>query len=76
MVKELEKKGIPSAHMAHLIPVAQTVGSTRIIKTVSIPHPLGNPELSEEDQHDLRYKLVIRALDSLTDNISEQTIYE
>ena len=75
MVREFEKKGIPAVHMVNMIPVAQTVGSTRIVKTVAISHPLGDPSLSPQDQYALRYRLVEKALNVLTDDISEQTIY-
>jgi len=61
--------------MVNMIPVAQNVGSTRIVKTVAISHPLGDPALPEKEQRDLRYNLVKKALDVLTDDISEQTVY-
>jgi len=75
MVIEIEKEGIPTAHMVNMVPVAQNVGSARIVKTVAISHPLGDPALSQEEQYDLRYKLVEKALAALTDDIDEQTVY-
>lgn len=76
MVTEIEKKGIPVAHMVNMVPVAQSIGSTRIIKTVAIPHPLGDPALSPEAQYELRYKLVAKALHTLEENLTEQLVYE
>lgn len=76
MVKELEKNGISTAMVANMTPVAKANGATRIVKGVAIPHPFGNPELSAEKQYELRYKLTEKALNILTDEISEQTIYD
>ena len=57
MVKEIERAGIPVVHMCTVVPISLTVGANRIVPTVAIPHPLGNPALSHEEEHDLRKKL-------------------
>ena len=44
--------------------------------TVAIPYPIGNPDLSPEDEYELRKKLVDKALLALTTEITEQTIFE
>ena len=44
MVKEVEKAGFPIVQMCNLVPVAKTVGSNRIVPTISIPYPLGDPD--------------------------------
>jgi glycine reductase len=62
--------------MCNLIPVAITVGANKIVPTVSIPYPLGNPDLSEEEQWKLRYHRVGVALDALTEDIKEQTVFK
>ena len=76
MVKEIERAGFPVVQMCNLIPVALTVGSNRIVPTISIPYPLGNPQDSKEDQWKLRYHRVGVALDSLTQDIQEQTVFK
>ena len=76
MVKEIERKGIPVVQMANLIPVAKTVGANRIVPTISIPYPLGDPSTSEEEQWKLRYHRVGVALDALTTDIDEQTVFD
>lgn len=76
MVKEFEKAGFPIVQMCNLIPVAKTVGSNRIVPTISIPYPLGDPGTSKEDQWDLRYARVKVALDSLATDITEQTVFK
>jgi betaine reductase len=44
MVKEIERAGIPVVHMCTVTPISMTVGANRIVPTIAIPHPLGNPE--------------------------------
>ena len=55
MVKEVEKAGFPIVQMCNLVPVAKTVGSNRIVPTISIPYPLGDPDTPKEEQWKLRY---------------------
>lgn len=76
MVKEIEKAGITIVQMANLIPVAVTVGSNRIVPTISIPYPLGDPGTPKEQQFKLRYHRVGVALDALTTDIKEQTVFK
>ena len=76
MVKEIERAGIPVVHMCTVTPISMTVGANRIIPTIAIPHPLGNPALSEAEEYELRKKLVERALTALTTEVEDQTIFE
>jgi glycine reductase len=62
--------------MANLVSIAKTVGANRIVPTVSIPYPLGDPSLSLEDQWKLRKHRVGVALDALATEITEPTIFE
>lgn len=62
--------------MCNLIDVAITVGSNRIVPTVSVPYPLGDPSLSKEAEWDLRYHRVGVALNSLATEIKESTIFK
>ncbi len=61
--------------MANLIPVAKTVGSNKMVPTISIPYPLGDPSTSKEEQWKLRYHRVGVALDALTLDTKEQTVF-
>lgn len=76
MVKEIERAGIPVVHMCTVVPISLTVGANRIVPTVAIPHPLGNPALSHEEEHALRKKLVGRALKALETPVDGQTVFE
>jgi len=76
MVKEIERAGIPVVHMCTVTPISLTVGANRIVPTIAIPHPLGNPALSAEDEYAIRKKLVTRALEALTIEVEDQTVFE
>ena len=76
MTREIEKAGITIVQMANLIPVARTVGVNRIVPTISIPYPLGDPATPKEVQHALRYHRVGVALDALSTEIEEPRLFE
>ena len=76
MVKEFERAGFAVVLMCNLLPVAQTVGVNRMVPTISIPYPLGNPSTSKEEQHLLRRSRVEAALDALAKDIKKQTIFK
>ena len=77
MVKEIERAGIPVVHMCTVTPISMTVGANRIVPTIAIPHPLGNPALTLEEEKTIRRKLVSRALEALTTEVSfDLHVYE
>jgi len=76
MVKEIERTGIPVVHMCTVVPISLTVGANRIVPTVAIPHPLGDPNLELEEEKALRRQLVERALKALSTEIEDQTVFE
>ena len=76
MVKEVEKAGFPIVQMCNLVPVAKTVGSNRIVPTISIPYPLGDPDTPKEEQWKLRYHRTKVALEALATDIKEQTVFK
>ena len=76
MVKEIERAGSPVVHMCTVTPISMTVGANRIVPTIAIPHPLGNPALPPADEYALRKKLVETALRALTTDVEDQTVFE
>ena len=76
MVKEFEKAGFLIVHMCNLIPVSLTVGANRIVPTISIPYPLGDPNAPAAEQWKLRYHRVGVALEALATDITEQTVFK
>ena len=76
MVKGVEAAGIPVVHMCTVTPISMTVGANRIVPTIAIPHPLGNPALDADEEYKLRKGLVEKALHALTVEVEDQTIFE
>ena len=74
MVKEIERK-LPVVHVCTIVPISQTVGANRIIPAVAIPHPLGDPSRTPEEEKVIRRRLVEKALMALQTEISEQTVF-
>jgi len=75
MVKEIERHGIPVVHMCTVVPISLTVGANRIVPTVAIPYPLGDPSLPADEEKELRKKLVKKALDALQTEVDGQTVF-
>jgi betaine reductase len=76
MVKEIERAGIPVVHVCTVVPISLTVGANRIVPAVAIPHPLGNPKLSRDEEKTLRRQLVEKALQALQTEVDGQTVFE
>ena len=62
--------------MCNLVPVALTVGVNKIVPTISIPYPLGDPSTSKEEQYELREHRTSVALEALTKEIDAQTVFK
>jgi betaine reductase len=75
MAKEIERAGIPTAHVCSIVPISRTVGANRIVPSVAIPHPLGDPERSPEAERELRRQLVEKAIAALATPITAQTVF-
>jgi glycine reductase len=76
MAKELERAGIPTAHVCSIVPISKTVGANRIVPAIAIPHPLGDPDLDPVEERALRRRLLENALRALTTPIDEQTVFD
>lgn len=76
MVKEIERAGIPVVHMCTVTPISLTVGANRIVPTIAIPHPLGNPNKPKDEEVAIRRALVDKALAALQTPVDDQTIFE
>lgn len=61
--------------MATITTISESVGANRIVPTISIPYPVGNPDLGEKEG-DLRMKLVQTALKALETPVDGPTIFK
>jgi glycine reductase len=76
MVKEIERAGLPVVHICTVTPISMTVGANRIVPAVAIPHPLGNPALSADEEKKLRRSIVEKALKALATPVDGQTVFK
>jgi glycine reductase len=58
-----------------MTPVAVMVGANRIVPAAGIIHPLGNAELSPDDEKALRRRIVERALAALATEVARPTVF-
>ena len=63
------------AFITTLTVIAKSTGVNRIVAGVAIPHPCGNPDLSDEDDRALRRDIVKTALDALQTDVDGPTIF-
>lgn len=75
MAKEIERAGIPAVHICTIVPISRTVGANRIVPTIAIPHPLGDPARPRTEEKLLRRALVEKALRALQTKIEGQTVF-
>jgi glycine reductase len=64
--KEIERAGIPAVLITALVPTARTLNANRIVQGIGITNPLGNPGASEAEEKVIRRRLVLEALQMLT----------
>jgi glycine reductase len=76
MVKEIERVGIPVVHICTIVPISLTVGANRIVPSIAIPHPLGNPAKTMEEEKQLRREIVLKALKALETEVHGQTVFD
>lgn len=75
MVKELEKNGIPAAHITNMTAVAKGIGSPRIIPGVAITNPCSDVDLPLSEQFKMRKKYVERALKAISTDVEQQAFF-
>jgi glycine reductase len=75
VANELEEAGLPTALVTALPPTALMMGTRRVVPGVGITHPLGNPDLSENREKELRRKIVTKALEALQTEVKEPTVF-
>jgi glycine reductase len=75
MVKEIERTGLPVVHICTVTPISLTVGANRIVPAIAIPHPLGDPAASHEEEERLRRSIVEKALKALSTEVDGQVVF-
>ena len=65
IVKQIEKAGIPAAHICTVTPISKTVGAARISGAQAIPYPTGDPTLPPQKEQARQREIVMNALELL-----------
>ena len=58
-----------------MTPISISVGANRVVPGISIPHPVGRPDMQKDEEKAFRRKMMETALKALEADITEQTIF-
>jgi len=75
IVKEIERAGIPTAHITAMTMVSQQIGANRIVTGTKIPHPCGDPNLSAEADKSIRREIIQTALKAIQTDVESPTVF-
>jgi glycine/betaine/sarcosine/D-proline reductase family selenoprotein B len=75
MTKEMERAGLPVAFFSAIPAIASNMGVFRIISGKAVPHVLGDPRSSREEELGLRRRLLQAGLKSLTSAVKRPTSF-
>lgn len=62
--------------MATITTISESVGANRIVPTIAIPYPVGDPSLGEKEDAIVRDELVERAIRALSTEVASPTIFK
>lgn len=71
----IEKRGLPAALLTPLTSMAMVAGANRIVPSGLIPHPVGDPTRSPEEEFTWRKGQVVKALNAIATPIDEAQIF-
>lgn len=76
MSKELEREGIVVAMVSALPTIPLSLGAHRVVRGVRVEHLCGDPNLNEERDRDLMFRIVTAALRAIQTPVSEPTLFD
>jgi len=71
----IEKNGLPAVLLTAMTSMAKVAGSNRIVASGLIPHPVGDPTRSPEEEFAWRKGRVQKALNAAATPIDEAQIF-
>ena len=71
----IEKNGIPAAMVTAMTSMAKVAGANRILASGLIPHTLGDPTKTADDEFAWRKRQVRKALNAVATPIVEAQIF-
>ena len=75
MAKEMERVGLPVAFFTAIPDIASNMGVFRIVPGNAVPHVLGDPRITAEQELGLRRRLLLTGLRSLTSAVQRPTSF-
>ena len=75
MAKELDRAGIPVAHITAFTSIALSVGSNRIVFGGDFTSPSGNPDLPIDREKAYIRRLIDKCVEVLTQDVAEPTLF-
>ena len=75
MIREIERKGLPTVFFSSVPAIPLAFGATRILPGRAIRHVLGDPSLPRERERALRRDMVERALALLAAPCDRPTLF-
>ncbi len=76
LAKELERAGIPTAHVTAMTPVALGVNSIRVVQGKEIVSPLGNAKMDPPTEKRLRLEILSNAMKALQTEVKGPTLFD
>lgn len=74
-MKEIERVGIPTAHISAIYGLAMTTGSNRVVRGARIEHVCGDPSLGPEKDHTYGRRIVWTALKAISTPVTKPTLF-
>lgn len=71
----MDRVGLPNAHITSFTSIAFSVGANRIVVGGDFTTPVGNPDLPLEREKAYRHKVLQKALEAITQDVSGPTIF-
>lgn len=71
----IEKNGIPAALLTAMTSMAKVAGANRILSSGLIPHPVGDPGRSADEEREWRKGQVQKALNAVATQLDEAQIF-
>lgn len=75
-MRTFDKLGIACVQICSIIKISKTNQVNRIVRANRIPHPIGHPELPQKDDNEKRMEMLMKAINALQTEITEQTLFE
>jgi glycine/betaine/sarcosine/D-proline reductase family selenoprotein B len=66
--------GIPVVQITAIPNIPQMIGVNRIVQGTAITNPTGDPSLTEEQEKELRRRLILKALELLQKDVEGPTL--